>query len=115
MQLFALYHAELGGRSSTSGPGIKVGGVAIPGLFFAEDKVVMEQGEGDLGKLLRMVGECGREWKMKFNLSESRVVNIEKKSNKDILGDRKHEGSQLSRVTSGMGDRGACRRYTLGS
>ena len=53
----------------------------IPGLFFADDMVVMRQGKGDLKELLRMVGEYGRElWKMQFNSSKSRVVNIGKSS-----------------------------------
>ena len=52
-------------------------------ILFADDMVVMEQGEGDLKKLLRMVGEYGRDWKMQFNSSKSRVVNIGKKSSKD--------------------------------
>ena len=40
--------------------------------------VVMGQGEGDLREMLRMVGEYGREWKMQFNSSKSKVVNIGK-------------------------------------
>ena len=42
----------------------------------------MGQGEGDLKELLKMVGEYGREWKVQFNSSKSRVVNIGKKSSK---------------------------------
>ena len=34
-------------------------------------------------ELLKMVGKYGREWKMQFNSSKSKVVNIGKKSNKD--------------------------------
>ena len=55
----------------------------IPGLFFADDMVVMGQGDGDLRELLKMVGEYGREWKMQFKSPKSKVVNIGKKSNKD--------------------------------
>ena len=40
-------------------------------------------GEGDLNELLRIVGEYGREWKIQFNSSKSKVVNIGKKNNKD--------------------------------
>ena len=81
--LFALYLGELGERLVKSGLGVKIGDVVVPGLFFADDMVVMGQGEGDLRKLLKMVGEYGREWKMQFNLSKSKVVNIGEKSNKD--------------------------------
>ena len=81
--LFALYLAELGERLVKSGLGVEVGDVVVPGLFFADDMVVMGQGEGDLKELLKMVGEYGREWKMQFNSSKSKVVNIGKKSNKD--------------------------------
>ena len=81
--LFALYLAELGERLVQSGLGVEIGDVVVPGLFFADDMVVMGQGEGDLRKLLKMVGEYGREWKMQFNSSKSKVVNIGKKSNKD--------------------------------
>ena len=55
----------------------------IPGLFFGDDMVVTGQGERDLKELLKMVGKCGREWKMQFNSSKSRVVNIGKKSSKE--------------------------------
>ena len=81
--LFAIYLAELGDRLVESGLGVKVGEVTIPGLFFADDMVVTGQGEGDLREMLRMVGEYGREWKMQFNSSKSKVVNIGKKSSKD--------------------------------
>ena len=83
--LFALYLAELGERLVQSGLGAKIGDVVVPGLFLADDMVVMGQGEGDLRKLLKMAGEYGREWKMQFNSSKtkSKVVNIGKKSNKD--------------------------------
>ena len=46
--LFALYLAELGERLVQSGLGVKIGDVVVPGLFFADDMVVMGQGEGDL-------------------------------------------------------------------
>ena len=46
--LFALYLAELGEGLVKSGLGVKVGDVVVPGLFYADDMVVMGQGEGDL-------------------------------------------------------------------
>ena len=45
---------------------------------FADTMVVMGQGEGDYREMLRMEGEYGREWKMQFNSSMSKVVNIGK-------------------------------------
>ena len=61
MVLFAVYLAELGDRLVKSGLGVKFGDVVVPGLFFANDMVVMGQGEGDLKELLKMVEEYGRE------------------------------------------------------
>ena len=61
--LFALYMSELGDRLVTSGLGVKVGDAVVPGLLFADDLVVMGQGEGDLIQLLRMVGDYRRDWK----------------------------------------------------
>ena len=58
--LFALYLAELEERLVKSGLGVKVGDVVVTRLFFADDMVVMGQGEGDLRELLKMVGEYGR-------------------------------------------------------
>ena len=81
--LFVLYLAELGNRLVKSGLGVKVGDVVVPGLFLADDLVVMGQMERDLRELLKMVGEYGREWKMQFNSSKCKVVNTGKKSNKD--------------------------------
>ena len=72
--LFALYLRDLGKRLEDSGLGMKVGGMRIPGIFFADDIVLMAQGGKELRQLLRIVGEFGEERKLVFNPKKSKVL-----------------------------------------
>jgi hypothetical protein len=72
--LFALYIRDLGRRLEDSGLGLEVGGMKIPGVFFADDIVLMAQGGKELHQLLQIVGQFGEERKLVFNPKKSKIL-----------------------------------------
>ena len=79
--LFALYIKELGEELMMSGEGIKVGDITIPGLFFADDMVVVSESEEGLNRLLGLVGDYGVKWKLKLNGRKSKVLTTHRTKN----------------------------------
>jgi hypothetical protein len=65
--LFSLYISELSKELEASGLGVRVGGIIIPGLFFADDMVLLAQSEEDLQKLLHIAAKFGDKRDLTFN------------------------------------------------
>jgi len=82
--LFALYIKELGDKLTRSGLGIKVGDISIPGLFFADDMVLIAESESDLQKLLDIVGDFAKNHKMIFSGSKSKILHLHRRKSDKI-------------------------------
>ncbi len=72
--LFSLYVRELSNRLLASGVGVNTPGVRIPGLFFADDIVLMADTKAGLQRLLDIAGEFADERGLKFNGKKSGVL-----------------------------------------
>ena len=72
--LFAIYIMELGHELENSILGVKVGGVQIPALFFADDIVLLGEDEVQLQRIMNIVGEFGVSRKLIFNPLKSKVM-----------------------------------------
>ena len=55
--LFALYIKEIGDKVTESGKGVQIGVERIPGMFFADDIVLMADSGRDLQHLLDIVAQ----------------------------------------------------------
>ncbi len=64
--LFAIYIAELGDRLAQSNLGICLNNKKIPGMFFADDMMLVGS-EKDLKALLRIVGDFAQQFKIEFS------------------------------------------------
>lgn len=77
--LFALYIRELGIELMNSGKGVTVGDERIPGLFFADDVVLMADTREELQELLKIAGEYGNKWRLEFSEEKSQVMSLGQK------------------------------------
>ena len=77
--LFALYIRELGVELVNSGKGVRVGDEKIPGLFFADDIVLMADTREELQDLLKITGEYGNKWRLEFSEEKSQVMSLGQK------------------------------------
>ena len=73
--LFALYIAELGEQLLANKTGPMIGGVQIPGLFFADDMLLFGA-DRDLEKALSVVGRFAETHKIEFAGHKSMVVPL---------------------------------------
>ncbi|MCP4978278.1 MAG: reverse transcriptase family protein, partial [Maribacter sp.] len=74
--LFALYIAELGKRLTESGRGIRLGNLTIPGMFFADDMMLVGS-EKDLTHLLKIVSQYAQEFRLEFAGHKSSVIPLD--------------------------------------
>jgi hypothetical protein len=84
---FALYIRDLEERLKEEGLAVDIGlDKRVPGLYFADDRVVMAEGGKDLRRLLNIVGDFGEERKLVFNERNSLIMlnQWEKNVNKEI-------------------------------
>ncbi len=80
--LFAIYIAELGHRLQNSGLGIVVDDITIPGMFFADDMVLVGN-KRDLQKLLNIVGEFALQFRIEFAGHKNCVIPLGEPVNKE--------------------------------
>ena len=73
--LFALYVKELGDKLMECDKGIRVGDLKIPGLFFADDIVLMAESQKELQEMLNIAGEYGNKWRLEFGKDKSEVID----------------------------------------
>ncbi len=73
--LFSIYIAELGNRLMKSELGIKLGDKRIPGMFFADDMMLVGT-EKDLKDLLKIVGEYAQHFKLEFSGTKSSIIPL---------------------------------------
>ncbi|MCP4977991.1 MAG: reverse transcriptase family protein, partial [Maribacter sp.] len=73
--LFAIYIAELGHRLTESGRGVRIGGKIIPGMFFADDMMLIGT-ETDLKHLLTIVAQYAQEFRLEFAGHKSSVIPL---------------------------------------
>ena len=59
--------------------GIRVGDLKIPGLFFADDIVLMAESQKELQEMLNIAGEYGNKWRLEFSKDKSKVMTLGKK------------------------------------
>ena len=71
--LFALYVKDLGNKLMSSGKGIEMNGVKIPGLFFADDMVLIGKDKEELKVLLSILGDWLSRRKLSINCGKSKV------------------------------------------
>ncbi len=64
--LSAIYIAELGDRLAKSNLGRGLNNKKIPGMFFADDMILVGS-EKDLKALLQIVGEFAQQFKIEFS------------------------------------------------
>jgi len=62
-----------------SGKGISVGGEKIPGLFFADDVVLMANTKVELQGLLKIAGDYGEKWRLEYSEKKSKVTALGQK------------------------------------
>ena len=72
--LFALYIKEVGDKVTESGKGVKIGVERIPGMFFADDIVLMADSGRDLQHLLDIVAQEVTKKRLQFNPEKSKVL-----------------------------------------
>ena len=82
--LFDLYVRDLEERLIKEGVGVEIGPAKnIPGMFFADDIVLLAEGGKNLQRLLDIVGDFGEERKLVFNEKKCMVMinEVESKDN----------------------------------
>ena len=82
--LFDLYLRDLEERLIKEGVGVEIGPAKnIPGMFFADDIVLLAEGGKSLQRLLDIVGDFGEERKLVFNEKKCMVMvnEVESKDN----------------------------------
>ena len=72
--LFALYIQDLEKELLQVDSGIRVGEAMVPGLFFADDMVLVASNEVRLQRLLEATVRFGEQRKMEFNGKKSKVM-----------------------------------------
>ena len=76
--LFSLYLQELGEELMASGDGVWIGSEGnerkIPGLFFADDMILIADSKRGLQHLLNIVGRFGVHQKLTFSPEKSKVI-----------------------------------------
>ena len=77
--LFALYIKELGDQLTECGKGMIVGQHKIPGLFFADDIVLMAESQKEMQDLLDITGAYGNKWRLEFSKEKSKVMTLGRK------------------------------------
>ena len=73
--LFTVFMSTLGERLIEKGKGIKIAGLNIPALFFADDFVLMAGNENDMKGLLEELVTFTKEWKLEINQDKSDYEN----------------------------------------
>ena len=71
--------SELGIELMNSGKGVMMGDEKIPGLFFADDVVLMGDTREELQDLLSITGEYGNKWRLEFSEEKSQVMSLGQK------------------------------------
>ncbi len=110
--LFALYIAELGRRLCEDGMGgLTIGNTVIPGMFFADDMMLMGT-RADLQRQLNTVADYAQQFKLEFAGHKSSVIpivgpkkldriwklgihNISEQNTRDILIEEESQGRYL--------------------
>ncbi len=73
--LFAIYIAELGRRLQDSSLGVRLDDTNIPGMFFADDMMLIGNRK-DLQKLLRIVEDYALEFRIEFAGHKSSIISL---------------------------------------
>ena len=79
--LFSVYVNDLMEELRRENVGIKVNGIRIPGLMFADDIVIFAESEVQLNRALEIVNKwCNScKWKMEINVGKSGVIHFRDK------------------------------------
>lgn len=56
------------------GIGVKIGDRTVPALFYADDICLLATSPADLQRLLDVVSEFARKWRLTYNLSKTKVI-----------------------------------------
>ena len=56
--------------------GVRVGEHKIPGLFFADDIVLMAESPKELQEMLNIVGEYGNKWRLEFSTDKGQIITL---------------------------------------
>lgn len=64
------------------GDGVRVGELRTPVLLFADDMVLMAEGEEELERLVRKVKEYCDEWRLQVNVSKTKVMVVSRNGGK---------------------------------
>ncbi len=80
--LFAIYIAEQGWRLTESGRGVCLSNQTIPGMFFADDMMLVGW-EKDLKHLLQIVSQYAQEFRLEFVGHKCTVIPLDGPVKKD--------------------------------
>lgn len=95
--LFAIYMADLGEMLSESGIGFKIMNITVPGLFLADDLVLVAQTTAGLKTLLEITQVWCVRNKMKISVKKTKIISPEEE-NWDLLDDQGAVAMTLERV-----------------
>ncbi|MCP4976598.1 MAG: hypothetical protein GY931_10590 [Maribacter sp.] len=117
--LFAIYIAELGDRLAKSNLGVRINNKKIPGMFFADDMMLVGS-QTDLKALLAIVDEYAQQFKIEFSGKKSSIIplngpireyrkwklgvmNISESVSEEIFMEEENEGRYLGVTISRKG------------
>ena len=81
--LFSLYIADLGVLLQRSGYGAWIEGSRIPGMFFADDIMIIWEEEKKFQEVLYILADYASHWKLQFSATKSFVLPIHRPMNKE--------------------------------
>ena len=82
-----------------SGLGVKIGGVTLSVLLFADDMVLVGNNEVELGNLVNKVKQYCDKWQLEVNVNKTKVVVVSK------------DGSEVAKVKYGQSELECVSKY----
>ena len=74
--LFSIYMMDMGKRLEELGIGYSIENEILPGIFFADDIVIMAKTKEELMKQIEVIEEYNKKWKLETNMEKSKILII---------------------------------------
>ena len=81
--LFALFIDDLTAVMRENGKGVEIGDFSLQCLLYADDLVLISESEDDLQRMFNALHEWCAKWRMRINVSKSKVVHHRIKGHKE--------------------------------
>ena len=78
--LFGIYMNDLVKDLKDSNSGVKIDGIHVPCLLYADDIALIAESEKDLQKMIHVLHNWCRKWRMRVNTNKSKVIHYRIKS-----------------------------------